>query len=120
MTTVVTTIDACSQICAAFIATGLAIPLMRNSGQHNALQCGIRAARYGLIVTLDDDLQNPPEEIPQLLEALDERLDVVYGAPPHGVHGLWRNLASQMTLSASTMPSRRRRHSGMARCRSWW
>src|SRR6185436_8614713 len=48
-----------------------AIPLMRNSGQHNALLCGIRAARYGLIVTLDDDLQNPPEEIPKLLEALD-------------------------------------------------
>jgi undecaprenyl-phosphate 4-deoxy-4-formamido-L-arabinose transferase len=74
-----------------------AIPLMRNSGQHNALLCGIRAARYGLIVTLDDDLQNPPEEIPKLLEALDDGVDVVYGAPPHGVHGLWRNLASQMT-----------------------
>jgi undecaprenyl-phosphate 4-deoxy-4-formamido-L-arabinose transferase len=74
-----------------------AIPLMRNSGQHNALLCGIRAARFGLIVTLDDDLQNPPEEIPKLLEALADGVDVVYGAPPHGVHGLWRNLASQMT-----------------------
>jgi glycosyltransferase involved in cell wall biosynthesis len=74
-----------------------AIGLMRNSGQHNALLCGIRAARYGLIVTLDDDLQNPPEEIPSLLEALDERADVVYGAPHHRVHGRWRNLASEVT-----------------------
>src|SRR6266487_2584494 len=70
--------------------------LMRNYGQHNALLCGIRAARYELIVTLDDDLQNPPEEIPKLLDALVDGVDVVYGAPPHGVHGLWRNLASQM------------------------
>jgi glycosyltransferase involved in cell wall biosynthesis len=71
------------------------IRLMRNSGQHNALLCGIRAARFDLVVTLDDDLQNPPEEIPKLLEALVDGVDVVYGATPHGVHGLWRNLASQ-------------------------
>ncbi len=43
------------------------ISLMRNYGQHNALLCGIRAARNEVIVTLDDDLQNPPEEIPRLL-----------------------------------------------------
>ena len=77
-----------------------AITLMRNSGQHNALLCGIRVARHSLIVTLDDDLQNPPEEIPKLLEALDERVDVVYGAPPLGVHGRWRNVASQTTKIA--------------------
>src|SRR5437868_4071932 len=41
--------------------------LMRNFGQHNALLCGIRAAQYEIIVTLDDDLQTPPEEIPRLL-----------------------------------------------------
>jgi len=46
------------------------INLMRNVGQHNALLCGIRAARYGVIVTIDDDLQNPPAEIPKLLEKL--------------------------------------------------
>ena len=33
---------------------------MRNYGQHNALLCGIRAAKYELIVTMDDDLQHPP------------------------------------------------------------
>ena len=46
------------------------IRLSRNYGQHNALLCGIRLAKYELIVTLDDDLQNPPEEIPKLLEKI--------------------------------------------------
>src|ERR1700745_1582519 len=41
--------------------------LMRNYGQHNALLCGIRHARYDLIATIDDDLQNPPIEIIKLL-----------------------------------------------------
>ena len=50
------------------------IHLMRNYGQHNALLCGIRAARCEVIVTLDDDLQNPPEEIPKLLAKLAEGL----------------------------------------------
>src|SRR2546425_2530534 len=54
------------------------IDLMPNSGQHSALLCGIRAARHELIVTLDDDLQNPPEEIPKLLEALADDRDVGY------------------------------------------
>lgn len=73
------------------------INLMRNYGQHNALLCGIRAARYGVIVTMDDDLQNPPEEIPRLLEKLAEGFDVVYGTPQYEQHGLWRDLASRMT-----------------------
>lgn len=73
------------------------IDLMRNCGQHNALLCGIRAAQYPLIVTLDDDLQNPPEEIPKLIAAMTADVDVVYGAPLAEVHGVWRDLASQVT-----------------------
>ncbi len=73
------------------------IRLSRNFGQHNALLCGIRQARYDITVTLDDDLQNPPEEIPRLLEKLGEEYDVVYGAPEAERHGLWRNLASRIT-----------------------
>ena len=73
------------------------IDLMRNCGQHNALLCGIRAARHGLIVTLDDDLQDPPEEIPKLVAAMTSDVDVVYGAPINEVHGFWRDLASQVT-----------------------
>ena len=75
------------------------INLMRNVGQHNALLCGIRAAKFDVLITLDDDLQNPPSEIPRLLEKLDEGFDVVYGIPEHQQHGLWRNLASRVTKS---------------------
>ena len=71
--------------------------MSRNYGQHNALLCGIRAARGATIVTLDDDLQHPPEEIPKLLAKLNEGFDVVYGPPEQERHGLLRNLASQVT-----------------------
>lgn len=73
------------------------INLMRNYGQHNALLCGIRVARYDVIVTMDDDLQNPPEELSRLLAKLGEGFDVVYGTPEREEHGLWRNLASRLT-----------------------
>jgi glycosyltransferase involved in cell wall biosynthesis len=76
------------------------IDLMRNYGQHNALLCGIRAAQYDTIVTMDDDLQNPPEEIPKLLRMLSEGIDVVYGTPERERHGLWRDMASQLTKLA--------------------
>lgn len=76
------------------------VNLMRNFGQHNALLCGIRAARFEVVVTMDDDLQNPPEEIPKLLAGLDESCDVVYGTPQHEQHGLWRDLASRVTKIA--------------------
>jgi undecaprenyl-phosphate 4-deoxy-4-formamido-L-arabinose transferase len=76
------------------------IRLARNYGQHNALLCGIRAARGEIIVTLDDDLQNPPEEVGKLLAALDADMDVAYGTPEREQHGLLRNLASQATKLA--------------------
>ena len=76
------------------------INLMRNYGQHNALLCGIRSARHPVIVTMDDDLQHPPEEIPRLLAVLDQGYDAVYGTPQQERHGLLRNLASQMTKMA--------------------
>lgn len=73
------------------------IRLNRNYGQHNALLCGIRAARYEIIVTMDDDLQHPPAEIEKLLTRLTSDVDVVYGAPARQQHGLLRNLASKVT-----------------------
>jgi glycosyltransferase involved in cell wall biosynthesis len=75
------------------------LDLMRNYGQHNALLCGIRAAAGALIITIDDDLQNPPEEIPKLLAALAPHVDVVYGTPEREQHGLFRDLASRVTKS---------------------
>lgn len=68
--------------------------LMRNYGQHNALLAGIRAAEHDTIVTIDDDLQHPPEEIPKLLDKLGEGCDVVYGTPQMRQHGLWRNMGA--------------------------
>jgi len=76
------------------------INLMKNYGQHNALLCGIRKAKNELIVTLDDDLQNPPEEIPKLINKLNDSFDVVYGTPEKEGHGLFRNLASVITKMA--------------------
>jgi undecaprenyl-phosphate 4-deoxy-4-formamido-L-arabinose transferase len=73
------------------------INLMRNYGQHNALLCGIRKARFEIIVTMDDDLQHPPEEIPKLTEKIGTGYDVVYGSPIQEQHGLWRDLASAIT-----------------------
>jgi undecaprenyl-phosphate 4-deoxy-4-formamido-L-arabinose transferase len=73
------------------------IDLMRNYGQHNALLCAIRAARFNKVVTLDDDLQNPPEEIPLLLDEIRKGADVVYGYPRQQQHGLLRDLASDIT-----------------------
>jgi undecaprenyl-phosphate 4-deoxy-4-formamido-L-arabinose transferase len=74
-----------------------AISLMRNYGQHAALLCGIRAARFDTVVTTDDDLQHPPEELPRLLAALTDDVDVVYGAPEKEPHGILRGLASRVT-----------------------
>ncbi len=72
----------------------IGINLMRNYGQHNALLAGIRKAGKEVIITLDDDLQNPPEEIPRLLQKLAEGYDVVYGKPSVRQHSLWRNVFS--------------------------
>jgi len=73
------------------------IRLCRNFGQHNALLCGIRAAQYELIATIDDDLQNPPEEIERMIAKLNEGYDVVYGVPEQEQHGFLRDIASYIT-----------------------
>jgi undecaprenyl-phosphate 4-deoxy-4-formamido-L-arabinose transferase len=68
------------------------IRLLRNFGQHNATLCGIRLARYEVIVTMDQDLQHPPEQIPFLLAELEQGYDVVYGSPKKLPQGFIRNL----------------------------
>ena len=64
--------------------------LGRNSGQHGALLAGVRAAQFSTIVTLDDDLQNPPEEISKLVTALSPEIDVVYGISTKIKQNLYR------------------------------
>lgn len=72
------------------------VDLMRNYGQHNALLCGIRLANNPIIITMDDDLQHPPAEIPKLLQKLEEGFDVVYGVPDAERHSIWRNITSKL------------------------
>jgi glycosyltransferase involved in cell wall biosynthesis len=76
------------------------IRMSRNYGQHSALLCGIRAAKYGIILTMDDDLQHPVSEIAPMLAALTPEVDVVYGAPQEEQHGFLRDLASRLTKIA--------------------
>ena len=68
------------------------ICMMRNYGQHNATLCGVREACYEVVITMDQDLQHPPTEIPLLLAKLEEGYDVVYGAPRKLPQGLVRNV----------------------------
>jgi len=74
--------------------------LLRNYGQHNALLCGIRMARYDIIVTMDDDHQHPPNMIPKLVQEILNGMDVVYGVPQKKEHGFWRNLVTALAKLA--------------------
>ena len=73
------------------------IRLSRNYGQHSALLAGIRLASYSIIVTIDDDLQNPPEEIPKLLSQINNDVDVVYGISSHVSQSFWRRKSSKLS-----------------------
>ena len=70
------------------------IDLMRNYGQHNATLCGVRAANHEVVFTMDDDLQNLPEEMPKLLAKLNEGFDVVYGVARKRRQSWWKSLFS--------------------------
>jgi undecaprenyl-phosphate 4-deoxy-4-formamido-L-arabinose transferase len=76
------------------IVTG--IRLGRNSGQHGALLAGVRAAKFQTVVTLDDDLQNPPEEINKLIDALVPGVDVVYGVSTDVKQNFYRRAGSKL------------------------
>jgi glycosyltransferase involved in cell wall biosynthesis len=68
----------------------------RNFGEHNTVMTGLREARGDYIVTMDDDLQNPPGEILKLLDKLRaEKLDIVYAHFAKKKHARWRNLGSK-------------------------
>ncbi len=74
--------------------------LSRNYGQHNAILCGIRKARHDVTVTMDDDLQHPPDQIGLLVDGSRNGHDVVYGVAHIEQHGLLRNFASRFTKLA--------------------
>lgn len=72
------------------------VELARNFGQHAAILAGFRNTRGEVVVTLDADLQNPPEEIPRLLAAIDEGNDIVGGWREERHDQAFRKLASRM------------------------
>jgi len=72
------------------------VSLARNYGEHNAVMAGLRYASGAHIITMDDDLQNPPEEVQRLLTfAQRNGKEVVYTYYHDKRHAVWRNLASR-------------------------
>lgn len=72
-----------------------AMRLSRNYGQHNALLAGIRVATGDLVLTMDDDMQNPPDQVPRLFAALTDEIDLVYGYAEVERQSFLRNVASR-------------------------
>ncbi len=75
--------------------------LNRNYGQHAAVMAGFAQARGGIIVTLDADLQNPPEEIPRLVEKMEEGFDVIGTVRMDRQDSLFRKIASRIVNRAA-------------------
>ena len=73
-----------------------ALQFHRNFGQHQAIFAGFQASLGQVMVTLDADLQNPPEEIPLLVAKLEEGYDTVGGWREHRQDSLFRKLPSQL------------------------
>ncbi|MDB5411627.1 MAG: glycosyl transferase [Rhodospirillales bacterium] len=74
------------------------IDLARNFGEHNAVMAGLQQARGAWIITMDDDLQNPPSEVLRLLEyAQRSGREAIYTRFETKEHAAWRNLGSRFT-----------------------
>jgi glycosyltransferase involved in cell wall biosynthesis len=90
------------EVCRALVARARVpvtlVALSRNYGEHNAVMAGLRHATGAHIITMDDDLQNPPEEVERLLaHAQQSRREVVYTYYDEKQHAAWRNLGSRFT-----------------------
>ena len=98
--------DNSGDVCRTLLATAR-IPVVyiehaRNYGEHNAVMTGLRHARGDFVITMDDDLQNPPEEVVKLYD--HARLggwDVVYTRYAVKQHAGWRNLGSRFANSVA-------------------
>jgi glycosyltransferase involved in cell wall biosynthesis len=97
------------------------IRFTRNFGQHPAIMAGFNAAGGEVIITLDADLQNPPEEIPKLIEKLDDGYEVVFGVFQKRKHSAFRRAGSQFAKSmlARVSPVKTTNLSGFRALRSY-
>lgn len=71
-----------------------AIALAKNSGQHNASMAGFNYAKGDVIISMDDDMQTRPSQLPKLFDELEKGYDVVYGYYPEKKHSKFRNFGS--------------------------
>lgn len=72
----------------------ISINLLKNYGQHTAIYCGIEQSKGNYLVTLDDDLQNPPKEIIKLINKITDGYDVVFGTFPEKKHSFLRKIGT--------------------------
>jgi len=79
------------------------VNLARNVGEHSAVIAGIAHATGDAIAILDDDGQNPPEEVLKLVDKFDEGYDVVYGTPGKREYNTFRNLGSKFNDKVATV-----------------
>ena len=88
----------CQELCGQATVALTVVNLTRNFGEHNAVMAGLGQARGAYVITMDDDLQNPPEEVVRLWQyALHGNFDAVYTYYSHKQHAVWRNLGSRFT-----------------------
>ena len=99
--------DDSEQVCLDLVAshpeTVVYAALARNVGEHNAVMAGLRIAGGELVVTMDDDLQNPPSEVPRLLREARLGCDAVYAQFAKKQHHWLRNLGSRFNDRVATV-----------------
>lgn len=94
----------CQRLCEKFPATITFVSLSRNFGEHSAVLAGLTNARGQYLAVLDDDGQNPPEEVkPMLAELKQKDFDVVYGHYIQKQHSRFRNFGSWFNDRMATL-----------------
>ena len=79
------------------------INLAKNVGQHNAMMAGLRYAKGDTIISMDDDMQTHPSQLPKMFAEYDKGYDVVYGYYPEKKHSLFRNFGSWVNRASVTI-----------------
>ncbi len=91
-------LEVCKKLAGEPGAPIVLLSLSRNYGEHNAVMAGLARARGSYVITMDDDLQNPPGEVKRLFEyARDGGYDAVYTYYEEKQHAAWRNVGSRFT-----------------------